>query len=165
MVKQTSPNIFAFKQAISMFTPWLLLLLVVIATTALVAYIADSIADAVIFVLASGMPLVYAAHGVSNDWHGLIRTPRSHWAVSIMDDAIHLKTHKEQVIIPFSKIQTIILVRDSCWDTLIGVEDSCLVLHLSRLKRICLPCSAIGFDSVLDTTREMQCFSIKEIND
>ncbi len=92
--------------------------------------------------------LGYAAWAMSNDWNGLVRTPRSPWRVSFDGTTLKVQSSSLGTDIPLARIRSACVVADGSWETLKGVEDECMVLQLRGALQISIPGSSEGFERV-----------------
>ena len=90
----------------------------------------------------------YVAWAVSNDWNGLVRTPRRAWNVSFDGLILSVKSNHLKTDIPLECIRSACIVAEGSWDTLKGVEDMCLVLQVRNALQISVPGSSEGFYEV-----------------
>lgn len=164
-MNRTSVRSLALRQYASRFLPWLLCALIIFAGAAGIAWVSGSWFNAGLAVLL-GSPIAYGylAWGFSNDWQGLIRTPKHPWSVTVQGDALLITAERGTVEIPLQDIARSRLVQDMGWDTLKGVEDAALVLFLRTNLRVSVPGSAAGFKHALEQLKARTAYEYKEIS-
>lgn len=154
----------AFRQCVSSFLPWGVCTLALLACIIFITRVSGSWGAGFLVVLLScSLAYGYLTWGFANDWHGLIRTPKQQWSVSIRDGTIKIREGKREIAVPLSEVRRSRLVQDMGWEPMRGVEELSLVLFLSPWLRICIPGSSAGFKEVLEYIRRRTTFEHKEL--
>ena len=145
--------------------PWVFAAMGLAAGAVFVGHESNSVANGVLVILtASPIALGYAVWGFSNERHGLVRTPKTPWLVSLRGESVYIDAQGLVVEIPVADIAKSKLVVDMGLEALRGVEDSTLVLYLKPRFRIYIPGSSVGFQSVLDYVRRGTSHERREVS-
>ena len=163
MLKRPSVRWLVVRQYASRFLPWVVVALALASLAFGIAYVSGTWWHGIAALLCGGTAYGYMAWGVSNDWHGLVRAPKTPWVVSVQSDAIRIDMPGSRIEVPLNMISKARLVQDMGWEKMRGVEDSALVLFLKPRFRLCIPGSSPGFNEVLEYVRRHTAYERKEL--
>ncbi|MFO0602618.1 MAG: hypothetical protein U0324_05555 [Polyangiales bacterium] len=149
-MRTVSPLVFSLWQRATSLGVWLLLPGVVMAVVALLprSLNVSWLELAVAGITGGAGALGYAVWAMSNDWNGLVRTPRTPWRVSFDGATLNVQSSHLGTAIPRARIRSACVVAEGSWETLKGVEDQCLVLQVRGALQISIPGSSEGFEGV-----------------
>lgn len=159
------PTTFALLQRCVAFAPW-------VFSAALIACVlwfvqgpsASWLGTALLFLAGIGGVIGYAAWAMENDGHGLIRTPRHSWRVTLRYETIVVETRWLNTVIPLDRVALAEIVSDGSWEQLRGVENHCLVLRIAGSAFISIPGSSTGFEAVLVGVSDVMRVHARELN-
>lgn len=161
-----SPVSFCFGQFATLVMPWIFCGLLLATGAAAIYWHSASWATAIgALVLGSPIAYGYMAWGISNDWHGLVRTPKQKWVIAIDGETLSIRTKRHHTLLPIKIIKQVKLVQEWGWDSLKGVEDACLVVYFGLCMRISLPGSSGGFREVLEYFRPQTTFTTQRLGE
>lgn len=149
-MRTVSPLVFSLWQRGTSLGVWLLLPGVLLGVAVLLprSLHVTWLEMAVAGIVGGAGALGYAAWAMSNDWNGLVRTPRTPWRVSFDGTTLNVQSSSLRTAIPQGRIRSACVVAEGSWETLKGVEDECLVLQLRGALQISIPGSSEGFEGV-----------------
>lgn len=159
------PTAFALLQRCAAFAPWAF-------SAALIAWVPwfiqgasrSWLGTALLFLAAGGGVIGHAVWAMENDWHGLIRTPRHSWRVTMRYASIVVETHWLDTIVPLDRVVSAEIVTDGSWEQLRGVENHGLVLRLAGATIISIPGSSTGFEEVVTGLSKVVRVHSRELN-
>lgn len=164
-MRRVSPLTFSVWQRATTLGVWLLLPVILVGGAAVLgAFIRVRWWEVALTGLFSGgLALGYLAWGLSNDWHGLVRRPRTPWQVSFEGARITLRTGRFETVIPVERVRAAWVVAEGSWETMKGVEDECLVLRVRGALQVSVPGSSVGYDTVRSALAERMDVGLRDL--